>query len=258
MSSITASSPVRSTPLAALAAARLRSVDEPGRVEADRPDADARPRPAHEVAVGVEQHLVGVDVGVVVRHLHRVRDRSRTGAARTSTRRSPAPANVWCTGGGWWMRPTIGSKSWMLSAHGYTQPSQPTTSNGWSRWTCRLYPARVCTSTATSDALDEQWLGSGPRRSRSENGAPSASWPVGVRYLRGDLRCGCGLRARAAATVSLAHHPAMGDAGRDDDVVAGADGEACRTRSRAPHHPTARRRARRRRRCGTAGSSSSR
>ena len=30
------------------------------------------PGPAHEVAVGVEQHLVGVDVGVVVRHLHGV------------------------------------------------------------------------------------------------------------------------------------------------------------------------------------------
>ena len=58
--------------LAALAAARLRTVDEPGGVQADRTDPDARPGPAHEVTVGVEEHLVGVDVGVVVRHLHGV------------------------------------------------------------------------------------------------------------------------------------------------------------------------------------------
>ena len=25
----------------------------------------------------------------------------------------PGPANVWCTGGGWWIAPTIGSKSWI-------------------------------------------------------------------------------------------------------------------------------------------------
>jgi hypothetical protein len=31
---------------------------------------------------------------------------------------NPSPWNVWWTGGGWWMRPTIGSKSWMLNAHG--------------------------------------------------------------------------------------------------------------------------------------------
>ena len=35
------------------------------------------------------------------------------------------------TGGGWCTRPVIGSKSRMLNAHGYRQPSQPTTSNGW-------------------------------------------------------------------------------------------------------------------------------
>jgi hypothetical protein len=28
------------------------------------------------------------------------------------------PANVWCEGGGWWMRPVIGSKSWIENVHG--------------------------------------------------------------------------------------------------------------------------------------------
>src|SRR6266480_4190640 len=28
------------------------------------------------------------------------------------------PWNVWCDGGGWWMRPVIGSKSWTENVHG--------------------------------------------------------------------------------------------------------------------------------------------
>ena len=54
----------------------------------------------------------------------------------------PAPSNVWCTGGGWWRAPTIGSKSWIEKANGHTQPSQPTTSNGWVECTSRVSPAR--------------------------------------------------------------------------------------------------------------------
>ena len=30
----------------------------------------------------------------------------------------PSPSNVWWMGGGRWNRPTRGSKSWMLIAHG--------------------------------------------------------------------------------------------------------------------------------------------
>ena len=44
--------------------------------------------------------------------------RSRACAGRTSRSRSSGPANVWCDGGGMWMRPVIGSKSWMLNVHG--------------------------------------------------------------------------------------------------------------------------------------------
>jgi hypothetical protein len=28
------------------------------------------------------------------------------------------PWNVWCEGGGWWIRPVIGSKSWIENVHG--------------------------------------------------------------------------------------------------------------------------------------------
>ena len=41
------------------------------------------------------------------------------------------PSKTWCTGGGWWTRPVMGSKSLMLKTYGYRQPSQPTTSSGW-------------------------------------------------------------------------------------------------------------------------------
>ena len=47
----------------------------------------------------VEQHLVGVDVGVVVRHLHRVGIEVDSRGTKLHTTK-PGPANVWCTGGG--------------------------------------------------------------------------------------------------------------------------------------------------------------
>src|SRR5688500_10927466 len=53
-----------------LHASRLRAMHEPRRAEADRAEPDARPLPGHEVAPHVEEHLVGVDVGVVVGHRH--------------------------------------------------------------------------------------------------------------------------------------------------------------------------------------------
>src|SRR3954464_15660583 len=40
--------------------ARLRTVDEPGRMQRDRADLDARALARHELALGVEQHLVTV------------------------------------------------------------------------------------------------------------------------------------------------------------------------------------------------------
>ena len=41
------------------------------------------------------------------------------------------------------MLPTIGSKSWIDSAHGYTQPAQPTTSNGDEASVWRVRPPSV-------------------------------------------------------------------------------------------------------------------
>src|SRR5438309_8353675 len=53
--------------------ARLRTVDESGRMERDRPDLDASAFARHELALRVEQHLVAVDVGMVVRRGARLR-----------------------------------------------------------------------------------------------------------------------------------------------------------------------------------------
>src|SRR5579875_3536830 len=55
-----------------LDASRLGAVHETGRVQGERADPDAGPPAAHEAPTGVEEHLVGVDVGVVVGDLHRV------------------------------------------------------------------------------------------------------------------------------------------------------------------------------------------
>ena len=50
------------------------------------------------------------------------------GTKEHTTKRGPS--KVWCTGGGWCRVPTSGAKSWIDRAHGYTQPSHPTTSHG--------------------------------------------------------------------------------------------------------------------------------
>ena len=71
VSTITATSSVRSWSAERSMLPGLGAVDEAGRVHRDRPHADARPGPAHEVARRVEDHLVAVDVGVVVGHLDR-------------------------------------------------------------------------------------------------------------------------------------------------------------------------------------------
>jgi hypothetical protein len=60
-------------PYGALSAPGLRAVYETRRMVRDRSDPDAGSGAAHEVACRIEQHLVAVDVGVVVRHLHRLR-----------------------------------------------------------------------------------------------------------------------------------------------------------------------------------------
>ncbi len=73
VSTMTASSSVAALPMDASTDAGLRTVGEPRRVQRDRPLLDARTLARHEVAAGVEDHLVGVDVGVVVRR----RDRHR-------------------------------------------------------------------------------------------------------------------------------------------------------------------------------------
>ena len=52
-----------------LDAPRLRTVNESGGCHEIEPDADPRAGAAHEVARGVEQHLVGVDVRMVIRNL---------------------------------------------------------------------------------------------------------------------------------------------------------------------------------------------
>ena len=71
-------------------AARLGAVDEPGRVQADRTRADARPGSAHEVAGRVEEDLVAVDVGVVVRHLDRLGSKSKSRGTNEHTTK-PGP-----------------------------------------------------------------------------------------------------------------------------------------------------------------------
>src|SRR5690606_36544520 len=60
-------------PARALRRAELGAVGEPARVQQDRALLDPGAAPRLVVAAGVEQHLVGVDVVVVVRH----RDRQR-------------------------------------------------------------------------------------------------------------------------------------------------------------------------------------
>ena len=195
---------------------------EAGRVVRDRSDADARAGPAHEVAGRVEQHLVAVDVGVVVRHLDGVRDGSRSSRGTNEQTTKPGPSNVWCTGGGWWMRPTIGSKSWIEKAYGYRQPSQPTTSNGWSRWTWRLSPpARCARATVDVVAVDEQRLGrrrAGRARSTARLRGTVRTAP---RYLprRSDVAA-AGLD-HERLDDALVDHPAMRRRRGDHDVVAG-------------------------------------
>ena len=61
--------------------------------------------------------------------------------------------------------------------------------------------------------------------SRSENGAPSASWPVGVRWRAGTVTCELASIRKSWSGAST-DRPAVGDAGGDDDVVAGADRQA--------------------------------
>ena len=67
---------------------------------------------------GVVEHLVRVHVAVVVRRRHRLGMEVVRPGAEASRSTKPSPWKVWCTGGGWWTRPTIGSKSWMLKAQG--------------------------------------------------------------------------------------------------------------------------------------------
>ena len=72
-----------------LGAARMRAVRNAVGVMRDAAELDSLP--AHELTRRVVQHLVGIDVAVVVRRRHGVRDRSRTDAGRTSRRRSRRP-----------------------------------------------------------------------------------------------------------------------------------------------------------------------
>ena len=206
--------------VAALAAARLRAVDEAGRVQADRPDADARAGAAHEVAVRVEQHLVGVDVGVVVRHLHRVRveveqagherahDEPGTGERLVHRRRLVDAA-----------RRSARSRGCSAPTGTRSRPSRRRRTGGGVD-VAAVRRRGVVTSTSTSAPSTSSGSGSGPRRSRSENGAPSASCPVGVRYLAGGSGRGCGGlpsdRSRLARVSPPSRHPAVGRRRRRD------------------------------------------
>ena len=138
VSTMTASSSKYSAPMLRLVRAGLRAVRVAAGVQRDRALADARA-------------LAGLVVAAARRTSPRRSRRwsgstapgstaggSRPCAARSCRSRSCAPSNTWCTGGGWWTRPVIGSKSATLNAYGYRQPSQPTTSNGWCGSTCTV------------------------------------------------------------------------------------------------------------------------
>ena len=142
------------------------------------------PGPAHEVAVGVEEHLVGVDVGVVVRHLHRVGveverpgheradDEARAGEGLVHRRRLVDAA-----------RRSARSRG-STKAHGYRQPSQPTTSNGW--WRVHVAAsARPRVRTSTGDVGPSSSPRAAARRGRGgrarSTARPRASWPRSVR-----------------------------------------------------------------------------
>ena len=86
--------------------------------------------PRRETAAHVVKRLVRVQVRCHVRDLDREGVRFQQARANVQTTKF-RPSKVWWDGGGMWMCPVIGSKSSMLNVHGYTKPSQPTTSNGW-------------------------------------------------------------------------------------------------------------------------------
>ena len=122
------------------------------------------------------------------------------------------------------MRPTIGSKSAMLSAYGYRQPSQPTTSKGWVRCTYRVDPGARADQDLDVAALHLQQLVGGAQvafavRGVLEELAPAAE----VLLRRPDVAPRLEHQDPQLGTVD---HPAVHGRGGDDDVVARADPQA--------------------------------
>ena len=159
-----------------LGRAGLRAVGEAGRVQRDRALLDAGAAAGLVVAAGVEQHLVGVDVVVVVRHRDRQRvvvDLARHERAdhevrpleRLVHRRRlvhPAGDRLEVVDR---ERPRVEAAVPADHVERVVGVDVP--------WSSR---ARCCTSTSTSSPSTSSGS-AGPRRSRSQYGECSRNWP---------------------------------------------------------------------------------
>ena len=189
--------------------ARVRPVRDARRVERER--RDLHPAAAHEVAGDVVDDLVAVDVRVVVRR----RDRERVVVELARHERAddevPRPANVWWTGGGWWTRPVIGSKSRDVEGE---RPEVAVPADDVER----VVPVVVGGQPVAHLDVDH---GSRPRRSAAATSSGSADVALRVRAsarAAGRSRCGSASAARSRTgtrgTASAGRCPRPGPAAR--------------------------------------------